>query len=54
MVKIKKLWSIQELREKLLYTLFILLLFRLGCGLAVPFINADVLSAMFSSGNTLD
>ncbi len=36
-------WAIPELRKKLLYTLFILVIFRLGVAIAVPFINPDVL-----------
>ncbi len=37
----------KELRDKLLFTAMILLLFRFGCGLAVPFIDASVLAEMF-------
>ncbi len=36
-----------ELRKKILYTLFILLIFRFGSCIPVPFINTDVLSAYF-------
>lgn len=53
MTKIKKLWNIQEVRTKLLYTGLFLLLFRLGCGIAAPFINAEMLTAIFGSGNAL-
>ena len=34
----------QELRNKLLFTVFALLIFRLGCAIPVPFINGDTLS----------
>ena len=32
-------WRIPDLRKKIIYTLFILLLFRLGCAIPVPFVN---------------
>lgn len=53
MSKLKNLWKIKELRAKLLFTIGMLLLFRVGCNLAVPFINSTALSVMFSSGNML-
>ena len=53
MSKIKNLWQIKELRTKLLFTISMLLLFRVGCNLAVPFINSTALSVMFTSGNML-
>ena len=36
-----------ELRKKILYTLFILLIFRLGSCIPVPFINTELLRAFF-------
>ena len=44
---LKNAWSIPELRQKLIFTLLILLLFRLGCNIPVPFINGETLSQMF-------
>ncbi|MBE6716040.1 MAG: preprotein translocase subunit SecY [Ruminococcaceae bacterium] len=32
-------WKIADLRKKIIYTAFILFLFRLGCAIPVPFIN---------------
>ena len=32
-------WKIADLRKKILYTVFILFLFRLGCAIPVHFIN---------------
>lgn len=32
-------WKIPDLRKKIIYTLFILFLFRLGCAIPVPFID---------------
>ena len=53
MSKLKNLWKVKELRVKLLFTIGMLLLFRVGCNLAVPFINSTALSVMFSNGNML-
>ena len=53
MSKLKNLWKVKELRAKLLFTIGMLLLFRVGCNLAVPFINSTALSVMFSNGNML-
>lgn len=53
MAKLKNLWKIPELRKKSLITIGVLLLFRVGCNLSVPFINSSLLSSMFSSGTVL-
>ncbi|MGI6181448.1 MAG: preprotein translocase subunit SecY [Agathobaculum sp.] len=44
---LKNAWHMPELRKKILYTLFILLIFRFGSCIPVPFINTDVLAAYF-------
>ena len=54
---LKNAWSIPELRKKLIFTLLVLLLFRLGCAIPVPFINGDALNNMFNtqlSGTAFD
>lgn len=38
-------WKIEELRNRILYTLLVLLIFRVGAAIVVPFINASVLEA---------
>lgn len=38
-----------ELRKKILYTLLILLIFRIGSFITVPFLNPDALQGMFSN-----
>lgn len=35
-------WMIKDIRKKLLYTLFMIIIFRLGCALVVPFLDTDV------------
>jgi len=42
-------WKIEELRKKILFTLFILLLYRIGNAVPVPYINSELLSNYFSS-----
>ena len=44
-------WKIEDLRKRLLFTLLILVLFRLGCALPVPYISAGALNSMFAGGN---
>ena len=42
-------WKLPELRKKILFTLFILLLYRVGNVIPVPFINADMLGQYYDS-----
>ena len=51
----KNAWKVEDIREKLLYTLLIIVVFRLGAAVPVPFLDASALSAMFgaSTGNLL-
>ena len=46
-------WKIPELRNRLLFTLLILVIYRLGCAVPVPFINSTALGSMFDTGNML-
>ena len=46
----KNAWKIEDLRKKILYTLFIILIFRVGACLPVPFISSAALTNFFSSG----
>ena len=50
---IKNTWAVKELRDKLLITAGLILLFRLGCSLPVPFIDASTLTSMFNNGTVL-
>ena len=45
---LKNAWNMPELRKKILYTLFILLIFRFGSCIPVPFINTTLLSEYFN------
>ena len=44
-------WKTPELRKKLLYTLLIIVIFRLGCAIPVPFLDPNALSNIVQDGN---
>ena len=46
---IRSAWKVQELRNKLLFTVFALLIFRVGSAIPVPFIDAQTLSDHINS-----
>ena len=46
-------WKIPELRKKILYTLLLIVVFRFGSAIPVPFIKAEVLKELVSSGDSL-
>lgn len=49
---LRNAWKIVDLRKKILYTLFIILIFRLGSAITVPFVDVEALhSATTSGGN---
>lgn len=51
---IKQIFKQKELRSKLIYTLVVIVLFRLGCAITVPFLDPSSLSAMVSGGESSD
>ena len=42
---LKNAWAVKEIRNKILFTIFILLVFRVGSVIPVPFINVDALKS---------
>ena len=40
---LKKAWGVPELRKKIIFTIMILLIFRLGNAIPVPYVNTDLL-----------
>lgn len=42
-------WKISDLREKILFSAFIILLYRIGVAIPVPFVDANILSQYMSS-----
>ena len=45
-------WKVPELRNKILYTLLIILIYRIGCHIPVPFLDTTVLGSMISDGGS--
>jgi preprotein translocase subunit SecY len=43
------IFRIKELKDRIFYTLFWLVIFRLGCYLPIPGINASALQSYFAS-----
>ena len=46
---IRNAWKVQELRNKILFTIFALLIFRVGCAIPVPFIDGNTLSELYAA-----
>ncbi len=44
-------WKTPELRKKILYTLLIIIIFRFGCALTVPFLDPKALEGMIADGS---
>ena len=47
----KNAWKIEDLRKKIIFTAIVLILYRLGCSIAVPFIRPSALKSMISAGD---
>ncbi len=46
---LRNAWNVPELRKKILFTLMILVLYRFGAVLPVPFLSADLLTSMVNT-----
>ncbi len=51
---IKNAWRIKEIRNKILFTIFIIIIFRVGSVIPVPYIDVAALKAANESGATND
>jgi len=49
---VRKAWGIPELRKKILFTLLILVIYRIGSAIAVPYVNTEVLGTYLNSMGT--
>ena len=49
---IRKAWGIPELRKKILFTLLILVIYRVGSAIPVPYVNVDALKFYLDSMGT--
>ena len=48
---IRNAWKIKEIRNKILFTIFIIIIFRIGSVITVPYINTDALAASMSGSD---
>ena len=46
---IRKAWGIPELRKKIIFTLLILLIFRIGNAITVPYVDVTALKAQLNA-----
>ncbi len=51
---IKNAWSIPDLRRKILFTLLIVVIFRIGSVIPVPFLNMDALANVMGNASGVD
>ena len=49
---IRKAWSVPELRKKILFTVFVLLIYRVGSAIMVPYVDTNVLSTYLDAMST--
>ena len=49
---VRKAWGIPELRKKILFTLLVLVIYRIGSAIPVPYVNTDALSAYLTGMGT--
>lgn len=48
---LKKAWSVPEIRKRILYTILLIVIFRLGSHISVPFVDFAKLDGMIQSSN---
>lgn len=51
--KIKQSWKVKDVRKRILYTLMMILIFRIGTTIPVPGVNTALISSMVSGNNLL-
>lgn len=51
--KIKQSWKVKDVRKRILYTLMMILIFRIGTTIPVPGVNTEIISSMVSGNNLL-
>ncbi|MBC8588146.1 preprotein translocase subunit SecY [Paratissierella segnis] len=47
---LKNAWKIPEIRKKIIFTILMLLVFRLGSAIPVPYMNKKIIASFFSGG----
>jgi len=51
--KLKNIWSIDELRKRIVYTILLVLVYRIGCYITLPGINPNLIPESGSAGGGL-
>lgn len=51
---LKNAWHVSDLKRKILFTLLMFLVFRIGAHIPIPFIDRDILAQSIGSGNVFD
>lgn len=51
---IRNAWKLPELRRKLLFVIFALLIFRVGAAIPVPYINTEYLQDYIAANSGID
>ena len=51
---IRKAWGIPELKKKIVFTLFILLIFRIGNAITVPYVHVGLLGQQLQHRTVLN
>lgn len=46
-------WKIEDLRKKILFTVLIIAIYRIGCAIPVPFVDASYLSDIIGQGGSM-
>ena len=49
---LKKAWGVPEIRKKLLYTIFMIIIFRFGSAVTVPFLDSEVVKSWMDKSAT--
>lgn len=50
---LKQAWKLKDVRRKILYTLMMIVIFRIGCTIPVPGVNRDVIKGMVDGNGLL-
>lgn len=51
---IKNAWHIEDTRRKIIFTIFIVILYRIGCAIPVPYVDSDAWASTFdNAGDTI-
>ena len=49
---LRNAWKIEDLRKKMLFTIFIILIFRIGSAVTVPFVDGAALATAMGSASS--